>query len=217
MQIFKEHLEEVVWMGQSARRLLSLLSIWERNRENGNESFWQQTLTDNSYALSQIFSYPVVFIRDQAYVGGMNVDRKGAKIVDYLLSRQSSHEALLVEIKTPTTRLLGKKYRDHYCPSSDLTGAIVQLLDYRKQLSHSNPTTVSDARQPLSLFQPKCVLIAGNGAQLTDNNRRDSFELFRTQMKDVDIVTYDELFRKAEILATLFNLTRKSPAKPEEH
>ena len=216
MQVFKEQLEEVVWMGQSARRLVHLLTIWDSNRANSDEAFWQQTLTENSYALSQVFSFPVVFIRDQAYVGGMNVDRKGAKIVDYLLSRQSSHEALLLEIKTPTTQLLGQKYRGLFRPSAELSGSIVQVLDYRKQLVDSLQEVIRDTQHELSLFHPKCVLIVGNGAtQLKEDARRKSFELFRTQMKDIDIVTYDEFFRKVEVLATLFNLVReKADAEP---
>ena len=35
------------------------------------------------------------------------------------------------------------------------------------------------------------------------------FELYRTNLRDVEIVTYDELFKKAETLAALFNLIRK--------
>ena len=38
---------------------------------------------------------------------------------------------------------------------------------------------------------------------------RKSFELYRTSLRDVEIVTYDELFKKAETLGTLFNLIRK--------
>ena len=54
------------------------------------------------------------------------------------------------------------------------------------------------------------MLIAGNGKIELDNDvKRRSFELFRPQLRDVEVVTYDELFRKVEVLATLFNLVRK--------
>jgi hypothetical protein len=43
MLIFKEHLEEVVWMGQSAKRLLDIIATWDANRENNDEGFWQAT------------------------------------------------------------------------------------------------------------------------------------------------------------------------------
>jgi len=49
----------------------------------------------------------------------------------------------------------------------------------------------------------------GNGAlELIDDQRRKAFELFRSNSKDVEIVTYDELFRKLEVLAALFSLSR---------
>ena len=34
MLFFKDHLEEVIWMGHSAKRLLELLGIWNANQQN---------------------------------------------------------------------------------------------------------------------------------------------------------------------------------------
>jgi hypothetical protein len=111
MLLFKQELEEVVWMGQSAKRIVDLLAIWDAHKENADEAFWQATLSENVYALSQLFAVPLVFVGESAYVGGMGVDRKSARLVDYLFSHESSKEAVLVEIKTPTAALLGKAYR----------------------------------------------------------------------------------------------------------
>jgi hypothetical protein len=105
MLLFKEHLEEVVWMGQSAKRVVDILRTWDSNKTNSDEGFWQITFRENVYAISQVFAVPLVFIRDTAYVGGMNIDRQNAKLVDYLFSQESSQEAMLVEIKTPATKL----------------------------------------------------------------------------------------------------------------
>ena len=58
------------------------------------------------------------------------------------------------------------------------------------------------------MFNPRCIVIIGNAEkELSSVSKRRSFELFRANLKDVEIVTYDELFKKAETLATLFNLT----------
>jgi hypothetical protein len=209
MLLFKEHLEEVVWMGQSAKRVVDILHRWDNNKTNADEGFWQITFRENVYAISQVFAVPLVFIQEAAYIGGMNVDRQNAKLVDYLFSRESSQEAVLVEIKTPATKLLGPKYRGTYRPSLELSGAVMQALDYRVTLSKNLTSVVEGMNHRLSAFAPKCVVIIGNGAQELDNNvKRCAFELFRTNSKDVEIVTYDELFRKLEVLAYLFNLTR---------
>lgn len=209
MLVFKEHLEEVVWMGQSAKRVVDILSTWDKNKCNADEGFWQITLRENVYAISQVFAVPLVFIKEAAYVGGMNIDRKNAKLVDYLFSQESSQEAVLVEIKTPATRLLGPKYRGTYRPSSELTGAVMQALDYKRTLSRNLAAVLTDTEHKLSAFSPRCVVVVGNGnLELDTEVKRAAFEMFRSNSRDVEIVTYDELFRKLEVLASLFSLTR---------
>ena len=99
MMLFKEELEEVVWMGHSVKRILDILQVWEVQKSNRDEEFWQITFKEHSYVLSQVFAVPVVFIKDKAYVGGMQVNRSEGKFVDYLFSEESSGEAILVEIK----------------------------------------------------------------------------------------------------------------------
>jgi hypothetical protein len=41
MRIYKQHLEEVVWMGHSAGRLLDFLKPWDQHQANDDEVFWQ--------------------------------------------------------------------------------------------------------------------------------------------------------------------------------
>lgn len=212
MLLFKEHLEEVVWMGQSAKRVVDILRTWDNNQSNDDEGFWQITFRENVYAISQVFAVPLVFIKDSAYVGGMNIDRQNAKLVDYLFSLESSQEAVLVEIKTPATKLLGSKYRGTYRPSLELSGALLQVLEYRRTLI-ANLTSVADGTgHKLKAFSPKCVVVIGNGGKELDvEQKRTAFELFRSNSKHVEIITYDELFRKLDVLANLFSLTHATP------
>lgn len=209
MLVYKDTLEEVVWMGHSAQRIVDVLRIWDANKEQDDEEFWQLTLSEHSYVMSQVFAVPVIFIREKAYVGGMKIDRNDAKFVDYLLSAESSREAILIEIKTPTTKLLGGRYRKGvYAPSRELVGATVQMLAYRAELARNVESLTHGTDLALRAFNPKCVLVVGNAkTQLTNEDKRRSFELFRMS-SGVEIVTYDELFRKVEILAELFNLKR---------
>ncbi len=139
----------------------------------------------------------------------MNIDKHDAKLVDYLYATDTSTDAILVEITTPCTKLIGSKYRGVYRPSPELVGSTVQVLDYRRELARSIEGVTKGTAHELSLFNPRCLIIVGNSEELTDGNRRKSFELYRTNLRDVEIVTYDELFKKAETLAALFNLIRK--------
>ena len=155
----------------------------------------------------------MVFIQDQAYVGGISLSGKDARFVDYLFAIESSREAVLFEIKTPAQRLLGTKYRSIYRPSSDLAAAVVQVLDYRTELVSKLNSIAKQDGKDLRAFQPRCVLLIGNAqAELTDEGRRRSFELFRSNQREVEIITYDEIFRKIEVLATLFGLIRTPPS-----
>jgi hypothetical protein len=74
LAVFREHFEEVVFMGNSARKLIELLNIWDANRENADEEFWQTILSSHAYAISQLFAIPVTLIKEKAYVGGMTFD-----------------------------------------------------------------------------------------------------------------------------------------------
>jgi hypothetical protein len=196
-------------MAYSVRRILDILHIWEGNRTNADEEFWQLTFNENSYALSQVFAVPMLFIKDKAYVGGMNLERSDARFVDYLYSTESSREAILIEIKAPTTRLIGKQYRGNRPPSAELAGSVIQVLNYRSELVRHISGLREDTDIKLTAFSPRCAVIIGNAEiELKDDRSRRSFELFRTSLKDVEVVTYDELFRKIEILAELFRLKR---------
>jgi hypothetical protein len=212
MCVFKGSLEEVVWMGHSAGRIVELIRKWHANKDNENsnkEEFWQVIFNENPYILSQVFSAPVVFLQDRAYVGGMNIDGSKAKLVDFLFANQSSNDALLVEIKTPATRMLARtKYRNGvYNPTKELSGSVLQVLNYRRELVRNYQNLTSGSKKKLDMFNPQCLVIIGNAQMELDNDeKRASFELYRTSMKDVEIVTFDELFKKAEILASLFNL-----------
>jgi hypothetical protein len=183
--LFKQNFEDVVFMGHSAKRLTNLLTLWDANKSNGDEEFWQIQFQSHSFALSQLFSVPVTLIEGKAYVGGQGIDRQDARFVDFLFSGGSASEAILVEIKTPVTPLLLKsKYRGNvYPPSSDLTGSVVQIADYRSTLTRELATLLK-GKHDLSAFHPKCVVIVGNSAQLDNEKKRRAFELFRSNLSN---------------------------------
>jgi hypothetical protein len=212
MLLFKEHLEEVVWMGQSAKRVVDILRTWDGNQKSDDEAFWQLTFREHAYAIAQVFAVPLVFIKESVYVGGMNIDRRNTKLVDYLVTLDSSQEAALVEIKTPATKLLGAKYRGTYRPSKELSGAVMQALDYRRTLITQIDSLLAGTEHKVNAIAPRCVVIAGNAKlELTSEEKRTAFELFRRNSRDVDVITYDELFRKLDVLAHLFSLNHDTP------
>lgn len=184
--------------------LKEALHYWRQNLTNNSESFWQQSLQSRSYVISQIFAYPVVVIGSKAYVGGKQITRRGGKEVDFLIATQSTNALILVEIKTPQTKLLGPEYRESVFPiSHDLSSAIAQVLRYRQSLMRRFDSVTAELSLRLTLGDPRCVVIAGDSAELATQASKENFELQRERIQGVTIVTYDELFRRLEKLVSL--------------
>ena len=184
--------------------LRSLLKSWSVNADNKDEEFWQILFARHSYVLSQLFAYPIVFIKGKAYVGGKDLCNTGGNVVDFLFRTESSGAAVLVEIKTPKAHLLGAEYRDGvFPPSTDLGGAISQVLEYSESLS-AEFHALKRADDHLTAARPYCMVILGNASkELVDDARRRSFERFRERLVGVRVLTFDEVFRRIEGLVSL--------------
>ncbi|MFB2837182.1 Shedu immune nuclease family protein [Floridanema evergladense] len=205
MLIFKQVLEKTVWSGYMISNLKNVLKIWQDNKDNSDEEFWQKTFWENSIVLSQVFSFPVILLEDKAYVGGKKIDDKGGNLVDFILANNLSENTVLVEIKTPKTPLLGSLYRGGvHNISSEITGALLQVSNYKDSLIKDYHRLKSESDKSFYAFNPQCLVIAGTWQnEVINQDQKKSFELFRNGLKDVQIITYDELFRKIEILIDL--------------
>lgn len=180
------------------------LAYWQDNHTVASEDFWQQALSERAYVLSQVFAYPVVIIRERAYVGGKRITNTGGSVVDFLAAVESTDAAVLIEIKTPRTRLLGSQYRDGVFPlSSELSGAIAQILSYRQHLMREYHALLSESTRRLTLGEPRCLVLAGHAGELVSAAMRESFELQRERLQGVTVLTYDELFRRLERFVAL--------------
>ena len=122
-----------------------------------------------------------------------------------------SENILLIEIKTPESRLLGSSYRETvYSIHNDLTGSIIQVSTQRDSLIKDYTALfykeIVNNQRGFQALHPHCLVIAGNlDKEIGDDSiKRNSFELFRNGLKDVQVITYDELFYKIEVLLRLF-------------
>jgi len=178
------------------------LVTWSENRNNSDEEFWQELLVKQEFVLEQIFHVPIFVIKSKAYMGGKNALNQGGGLVDFLVKNNITKSVGLVEIKTPKTELLGSEYRNGiYNISPELSGAVMQVLNYRDTLSKERKTLLSGDAIDADAFDPKCVLIIGHARrELKDSDKIKSFELFRRQLSDVEVITYDELFDRTKRL-----------------
>ncbi len=185
--------------------LKNVLEIWKNNTDNDSEEFWQGVLAQNSFLFAQLFSFPVIILENKAYVGGKGISNRGGNVIDFLCANNLTRNVVLVEIKTPVTRLLGTRYRgDIYNTSNELSGSVIQVTNYKNSLMQNYLTLADSEEERFEAFDPRCIVIIGNiDSELADRRQRKSLELFRMGLKDVQVITYDELFGKVEFLVSL--------------
>ncbi|MFM6282736.1 MAG: Shedu anti-phage system protein SduA domain-containing protein, partial [Dolichospermum sp.] len=101
--------------------------------------------------------------------------------------------------------LLGSEYRSgDYGISSEISGAVSQLLRNRDSLIKNYHSLVNSDDKSFDVFNPRCILIAGNSnSELSNSDKKRSFELQRYNFQGVEIVTYDEVFEKVHTLVNL--------------
>jgi hypothetical protein len=205
MLLYKVHLEEAVWRGHAVEGLRAALQEWENNRKNDSEEFWQQMLGRHAFVLSQTLGTPTFVLEGKAYVGGKAIDNMGGSVTDFLLRNQLTHRTTLVEIKVPTAALLtSTPYRNRiYAPSSEVVGAVSQVMGQAATLAE-NPTLRADSETPYDPARSECVVIVGSTEELSDKDRRRSFDLYRSELRTVRVITYDELFAQVATRLRLF-------------
>jgi hypothetical protein len=160
------------------------------------EAKWQQFFVDHPFVLSLAFGLPIVVIHDQVSVGGRTFSGRGEKITDFLVKNGLGDNLALIEIKTPQTRLLGRQYRGGaYSASGDLVGCTTQVLDQRHKVQAELNTLKVNSRQfDLEAYAIRCLIIIGTTPDAPE--LRKSLELFRNNLHDVLVITFDELLEK---------------------
>jgi hypothetical protein len=181
---------------------------WIDNTGNSSEEFWQKLFDSTPTCFMPALGAKPYVLQGKAYVGGKSFNNKGGNILDFLAFYRS--DVACVEIKTPTTELMGGKYRDNsYLPGKELIGGVAQVLESRRSLldefnSLNNRASSADQR---SAYDPTCFLIIGNSETL-ESEKVTSFELYRRNLRDVAVYTYDEIFNG---IKTLLEAVGKPP------
>ncbi|QQR64773.1 DUF4263 domain-containing protein [Candidatus Kaiserbacteria bacterium] len=172
------------------------------------EKKWQDFFKKHSWIFSFVFAHPVVFLQKEMYVGGMKMSGKGATYADFVYKNKLTKNTAVVEIKTHASILMSaspyRKGADIYSIQSGLSGAIVQVSDQKdKILKNYSHLGVSEP------FNPKCIVIAGSTTEFKGKGAKRkiaSFELFRSSLSGVEIVTFDEIKEKILLLKTQIEL-----------
>ena len=190
----------------------------EDNFSNTDEKFWQNLFKEHLNIISSIIPSIIYFIEDQPYMGGKAIDNKGASIGDFLY-KAGTDNVSIIEIKTPSTELMSNEYRNNvYCPSRELSGSIIQIRKQKDGLQKEYPTIKLSSMKKgknFSAYDPKSYIIIGNTKDL-NSEQLESFELFRNGLKDIEIITFNELIDKLKILQEYLTDTSKEFVKNDD-
>ena len=165
-----------------------------RNKSDDEEE-WQKFFTKYTWTLNHLFPYEVILRKDKAYVGGKTIENSEGRVVDYLFENGFKDNVALLEIKTPKKALLkNSPYRapDVFAASDELSGGVNQCLDQKDSL-------LRNMGEKENYFDPKTILVIGRKKSLTPEQAK-CFELYRGNQKNVDIITFDEIYAKLERL-----------------
>jgi hypothetical protein len=191
-------------MATNIEKLIRIKNELNDNMDNDNEFFWQQFLMQNTFVLSQIFVLPMIIYKEQVYVGGKGFDNCGGKYIDFLYENINTHNAAIIEIKTPVSNLMNPigRYRDNISTAhSNLTDAICQIYTQSDSFvkNYNILKASSQEQKDIRANNIEAILLIGKIENL-DEIQKDCFELFRNDLKRVRIICFDELQKRIEIL-----------------
>ncbi|MDD3479526.1 MAG: DUF4263 domain-containing protein [Paludibacteraceae bacterium] len=194
------------------------LSTFKENLEsnNDNESFWQDFFSKNDWIFGYSLNYQFLhLLKGQPDYGGKTFMGTGSQKGDYLMQTVADSQfTILVEIKTPATKLLSytkteprqveNPRNDVWLLSSKLLGAISQIqVNCRTWSIDSQRSENTRLLEKENIFtvEPKGILIIGNTKELSRNESIVScFESYRRNINNPEIITFDELYKRAEFI-----------------
>ncbi|MDO8431220.1 MAG: DUF4263 domain-containing protein [Candidatus Binatus sp.] len=170
------------------------------------EEWWQHFFQKNTWIFGYGLSYRFISLsQSKPHLGGTTISGRGGKLGDFMgLSEAQVKFTVLVEIKRPQSPLVRpKEYRNGvYPPGDDVAGGAAQVQTACRQWQESSDSAGNrDALKEAFTIQPKGILVVGNLKQLKDDRARiQSFELFRRNLTNPEILTFDELYERAAFI-----------------
>lgn len=172
-----------------------------------NEDEWEAFFARNRWIFGHGLAYQFLSeVQAQPHYGGVAVAGKGAQRGDHLMATQAAVRfTVLVEVKTPQAPLTQRdEYRNGaFTMGDDVAGGVAQLqANARKWTIEGSQKEENRDLEEQSVFtvQPKGILVVGQTASLDSRTKRTSFELYRQNLNNPEILTFDELYERAKFI-----------------
>ncbi|MEZ2775020.1 Shedu immune nuclease family protein [Acinetobacter pseudolwoffii] len=191
------------------------IQIYKRdnNLDKSNlEKVWQHFFETNEWIFGYGLDYKFqAILQREVHLNTPCLDQTNAVLADFLLGDKKF--TTFVEIKRPDTQLFAKSLNRSGCwrLSSDLYDAHSQILEHKAcgqiklQMGSVNYNNNGETIAQNS-YDSKTILIIGNWSEIDTDNKKNqeikkkTFELFRQNSKNVEIITFDELYDRAKFI-----------------
>ena len=179
-----------------------------------DETAWQHFFEKNQWIFGYGLDYRFQSILQREFsASDTTAAGKDQVVADYLLG--DSRFTTLVELKKPKTPLFEKNQNrsKSWQLSQALTYAVSQILEQKASgmLKIEDTKELYDDQDELitqHAYDPKVILIIGSWEQLQQVGegkrvqavKKKTFELYRRDSRNIDIITYDELYERAKFI-----------------
>ena len=180
-----------------------------------DEALWQHFFEKNpwifGYGLSYIYASGLDDKKLEQVVRGYQIGQPGKRVDALLRTNAIASTLCFVEIKTHKTKLLGQAAYRAGCwpPSEQLSGAVAQVqgtVSYASE-SISGKLQLTDKEgfptaEEAFNFSPKSFVVVGSldefaGDHGVNEAQLRSFELYRRNLHQPEVITFDELYARA--------------------
>jgi len=178
---------------------------------HSEEKVWQYFFEKNQW----IFGYGLDYryqeiLQREVHLSESELDGSNTVIGDYLLG--DNFFTTFIELKKPSTPLFGTKGNrsNSWKLSNDLIESVSQILEHKASGLIRLDKQQFIKGEPLSqkAYDSKVILIIGDWSEIEKsgstqerNIKRKTFELFRRDSRNIEILTFDELFERACYIA----------------
>src|SRR5208283_2634235 len=119
-------------------------------------------------------------------------------------------------IKRSSTPLLKKdESRGNYYWDNEISKAIIQVENYIENVSKHGPDISIQLRDKhkidMQVLRPRGIIVAGNRSTLVDQKQKDDFRLLSQSLKNITVLTYDELLTRLRNYIEVLEEFRSAP------
>lgn len=185
--------------------------------DSREEIAWQYYFKRNPWIFGYGLDYRFLgILQKEPHLSDTDVAGKDGVIGDYLLG--CSKFTVLVEMKKPTSLLFqdivsGKNRSKSWRLSDELINAVSQILEQKASWQIKAETSATqnfDDKGNLikqRTLDPKTFLIIGDSKQYAGEDKEQqikarTFELFKRDSRNVDLITFDELYDRAKFIVS---------------